>query len=427
MHTFRPYLQLIRYNHNYRRLWLSQAVANFGDWFGMLAIYALIQKYSGSELLIGLIIVVKLLSFAAFSPFAGYLADRFDRKNLMYFCDIGRSVVVLGLLFVQSESLLWAVYLIISIQMMMAATFEPAKSSSIPNITTKEELVVANVISTLTWSIIFTTGMAIGGFFTAWFGVNTVFVINALTYVLSAWFIKRAVIPNLRTQEQLTSLTSPIDGIIKGFRFLYNENHILRPTVAKAWIQSSLGALVYLLILVSDDVLLMGSIGLGILYASRGLGTAIGPILIRRFYKNEEHWIRILGVCMAIVGSGYLLLGFTTSLWVMIFLVIFAHAGSGANWVASTILIQQRTPDEYRGRVFSSEWLLLTISESLSVMIAAGLLHFEILSLQWTIVYFGAQLIMMSIIWHLIISKAEMRWQKKGALSGLRKKTLSQA
>lgn len=422
-----PYFRLLRYNHNYRRLWLSQAVANFGDWFGVLAIYALIQQYGGSELLLGLIIVVKLMSFAIFSPFAGYLADRFDRKQLMFICDLGRAIVVLGLLLVQSESDLWMVYVIISLQMMMSATFEPAKSSSIPNITTKEELVVANVISTLTWSTIFTFGMAIGGFATAFLGVKVVFIINAFTYLLSGWFILRAVIPNLRTEEQIASIASPISGIIKGFRFLYHENHILRPTLAKAWIQTSLGALVYLLILVAEDILLMGSIGLGILYASRGLGTAIGPIFFRIFFKNPSEWIRILGYCMGIVGLGYLLLGFTSSLLLMILLVIFAHAGSGANWVASTVLIQQRTPDDYRGRVFSSEWLLLTISESISVIIAALLIYFNVLSLQGTLIYFGAQLIVAAFLWRIIITKPELRWQKKNSISSLRVKAVPQS
>ena len=152
----------------------------------MLAIYALIQQYTDSEILLGLVIVVKLMSFAVFSPFAGYLTDRFDRRQLMIWCDIGRAVVVVMLLLVQSADLVWLVYVLISLQMMMAAVFEPAKSSSIPNITTKDELMVANIISTLSWSVIFTTGMAIGGFATEYLGIKMVFILNGITYLVSA-------------------------------------------------------------------------------------------------------------------------------------------------------------------------------------------------------------------------------------------------
>jgi MFS family permease len=413
MHTFRPYLQLIRYNHNYRRLWLSQAIANFGDWFGMLAIYALIQKYTDSEILIGLIIVVKLMSFAAFSPFAGYLTDRFDRRQLMIWCDIGRAIVITGMLLVQSEDFIWLVYALISLQMMMAAVFEPAKSSSIPNITTKDELMVANIISTLSWSVIFTTGMAVGGFATEYLGKDTVFILNGITYMVSAWFIWKATIPHLRTKEHLAAIASPWVGIVKGIHFLRDNHHVLRPTLAKGWIEISLGALVYLLILVADDILLMGSVGLGLLYASRGVGTAIGPIVIRRFFPDDKQWIKALGICMSLVGVGYLFMGFTASLWVMMALVLFAHAGSGANWVSSTVLIQKRTPDDFRGRVFSTEWLLLTVTESVSVMIAAALIYYKILSISQSLIFFGALLIVVGLIWTFTIARQESVWQAK--------------
>lgn len=413
MQTFRPYLQLIRYNRNYRNLWLSQAISNFGDWFGMLAVYELIKQYTDSEILIGLIIVVKLMSFAIFSPFAGYLTDRFDRRSLMIWCDVGRAGVVLALLLVQTESMLGLVYVLLSLQMMMAALFEPAKSSSIPNITSNEELILANVISTLTWSIIFTVGMAAGGFATAAFGITTVFILNAATYLLSGWFVKRAHIPHLRTSEQLAAIASPAEGIRKGIQFLFRQRQILRPALAKGWIEVSLGALVYLLILVSDDILGMGSVGLGLLYAARGVGTAIGPMVIRSFFRDETQWITALGVCMGLVGFGYFLVGFSTSLYIMMALVMFAHAGSGANWVTSTVLIQKRTPDEYRGRVFSSEWLLLTVVESFSVMIAAGILHFGILDLAQTIQFFGLLLIGISVLWHFTVAKEERSWQER--------------
>ncbi|MDZ7756182.1 MFS transporter [Rhodohalobacter sp.] len=164
----------------------------------MLALYAIIGRYSDSEFLLGLIIVVKMLSLAFFSPFAGYLADRFNRRMLMIWCDLFRGVAVLGIILVQSESMLWLAYVLTAIQMMLSAVFEPAKTSSIPNVTSEENLTNANIISTATWSIIFTTGMAIGGFATEWLGTDMVLILDSLTYVLSAWFVYRAVIPQQR-------------------------------------------------------------------------------------------------------------------------------------------------------------------------------------------------------------------------------------
>ncbi|TVQ67889.1 MAG: MFS transporter, partial [Balneolaceae bacterium] len=190
-----PYSKLIRGNHNFRRLWIAQIISNFGDWFGLLAVYALIQKYSGSEFLLGLIIVVKMLSLAFSSPLAGFITDRFNRRRLMIMSDLARGLLVLGFILIISVDQLWLAYVITALQMVFSAIFEPAKTSSIPNVTTPEELVNANILSAASWSIIFTTGMAIGGFATSALGTDTVFIINSVSYMISGVFIYRAVIP----------------------------------------------------------------------------------------------------------------------------------------------------------------------------------------------------------------------------------------
>jgi len=297
--------------------------------------------------------------------------------------------------------------------MMTAAVFEPAKSSSIPNITNNDELVHANVLSNLSWSVIFTVGMAVGGFATAFLGTTTVFIINALTYLLSTYFIFRANIPHIRNSEQLALLAKPLKGILDGFQYLKNRGDLLRPAIAKGIYEISLGGLVYILILVSEDVLLMGSVGLGILYASRGIGTAIGPLTINGFFADERKWIAYIGFCMMLTGFGYLLVGFTHTLLIMAPLVLFAHAASGANWVMSTVLIQKRSPDNFRGRVFSSEWLFFTICEAISVLFAALMLEFKILDIQTIIWVLAVGMIVSGMIWTITAARFERDFHQR--------------
>lgn len=404
----KPYLDLVGNNRNYRRLWLAQVVSNFGDWFGLLAIYALIQSYSDSEFLLGLIIVVKTLSLAFFSPFAGYITDRMNRRRLMIWCDIFRAVVVLGFILIISYELLWFAYLLMAIQMMFSAIFEPAKTSSIPNVTTADELVVANILSAASWSIIFTTGMAVGGFATAWLGTDAVFVINSLTYLLSAVFIYRAVIPQtVMSKKERFRTRNPLTGILEGFKFLKNHPEVMRPTMAKAMLTSCIGALVYLLILVAEDILLMGSIGLGILYAARGVGTGIGPVLGRRIFRLETKWVKAMGFCMIFGGVMYAFVSMSEALVMITFLVMLAHAASGSNWVMSTVLLQRRAPDIFRGRVFSTEWLLFTLAQSVSVTIAALILEFNLLTIRETIMMFSIMLSAIGVFWLMKIAPAE--------------------
>lgn len=399
---------------NYRRLWLAQSVSNFGDWFGLLALYAIIAKYSNSEFLLGLIIIVKMLSLAAFSPFAGYITDRFNRRKLMIACDFARAAAVLGILIVQSVEMLWIAFVLTSIQMMLSAIFEPAKTSSIPNVTTEEELVNANVISTATWSIIFTSGMAIGGFATELLGTDWVLILDAATYILSAFFIYRAAIPQQEmSAKEKEDSKNPFLGIKEGAKYLFQNRHILRPSMAKGVSSAFLGGCVYLLIIVSEEVLMMGSIGLGLLYAARGIGTGIGPILGRRFFPNEKDWVMVMGAAFTIAGLMYMVVGFTTTIWIMIIFVLLAHAASGANWVFSTVLLQKRTKDTFRGRIFSTEWLLFTLANSISVMIASLCLEFELISVKPLIMIYGGIMVLAGIIWSLTVTQSEKSYQKE--------------
>lgn len=410
-----PYITLVRENRDYRRLWLSQVVSNFGDWFGLLAVYALITRYSDSEFLLGLIIVVKMMSLASFSPFAGYITDRFNRRRLMIFCDLARGAVILGLLLVVSFETLWLAYLLTALQMMLSAIFEPAKTSSIPNVTTEEELVDANVLSAMSWSIIFTLGMGVGGVATSWLGTDLVFIIDAASYGLSAWFIYRAHIPQKEMSEEERRRTrNPFKGIAEGFRYLVSHKQVLRPALAKGCFTMFLGALTYMLILVSEEILLMGSMGLGLLYAARGVGTGIGPVIGRRIFYRESWWIWGMGLCMIFGGIMYSVVGFTGSLGVMLFFVFIAHAASGANWVMSTVLLQRRTPDPYRGRIFSSEWLLFTLAQSFSVLAASWILENGLLTIRQNIILFSALLALTGIAWTLTVAKYEEAYHQKG-------------
>ena len=406
-----PYIDLVRDNRNFRLLWLSQVISNFGDWFGILAIYALIQTYSGSEFLLGLIIVVKMLSLAFFSPIAGYITDRFNRKRLMVWCDLSRGAIVLGFLLIISYETLWLAYLLTALQMMVSAIFQPAKTSSIPNVTKEDELVNANILSAASWSVIFTTGMAIGGLATAWLGTDLVFIINSITYFYSAWVIYLAVVPQeVMSDEEKKRTRNPLIGIKEGFVYLMKNGHVLRPALAKGTMTMCLGALVYLLIIVSEEILMMGSIGLGLLYAARGIGTGIGPVAGRRIFKKERSWIMAMGGSMVLCGLFYLAVSLTNSLLLMFLLVMFAHMASGSNWVMSTVLLQRRTPDTFRGRAFSTDWLLFTLAQSISVTAASLILEFNLLSLEQTIGLFAFILILLGAGWLLKVVPQETRY-----------------
>src|SRR6202035_194627 len=185
------YLGLVRYNHNFRRLWLAQIVSEIGDWFYTLAIYSLLLQLTGRASSVALALVLQVLPQTFIGPAAGVINDRVRRKRVMITADLARMVIVFSMLLVRSRSTVWLVYPLLLLETLMAAFFEPARTSVIPNITPREDVLLANTLSSATWSFNLLVGASVGGVGGALLGRDAVFLLNALSFLSSAILIWR--------------------------------------------------------------------------------------------------------------------------------------------------------------------------------------------------------------------------------------------
>ena len=403
--------ELLTGNTNYRRIWLGEVASWFGDWFNAIALYTLVRELTGSPLALGLVFLTKMVPFAIASPLAGLLVDRFNRRRLMIAADLLRALVVLGFLLVHEASDLYLIYALTGVQVMLTAVFIPARSASIPNVTTAGELLTANALSAATWSTLLAVGAALGGVATEWFGVRVVFVLDSLSYLVSAAFLWRTSIPQQTDPgASVGSVKTALGGIAKGWRYLWQHREVGRMALAKSTWSLGGGALVYMLALLGED-LMPGSpaLGIGLLYGLRGLGTGIGPIAVRSWLPDEKRWPLMMGV--GIVISGLCYVGVSVVPWLLGIglLVVLAHAPSGANWVASTVLLQKRTVDSFRGRVFSAEWLAVTLADSFSILTASLLLESGSVSLSTGVLVFAVVQILCGTLWIVLVVPAERR------------------
>ena len=189
--TVASYVRLLRGNRNFRRLWMAQIVSEIGDWFYTLSIYTLLLQLTGHAGSVALALMLQVLPQTFVGPTAGVVNDRLKRKHVMIAADLIRFVVVLAMLFVRSRSMVWLVYPLLLAETTMAAFFEPARSSVIPNIAAEGEVLVANTLSSATWSVNLLIGAAVGGVVAALFGRDTVFILNALSFLTSAFADRR--------------------------------------------------------------------------------------------------------------------------------------------------------------------------------------------------------------------------------------------
>jgi hypothetical protein len=150
---------------------------------------------------------------------------------------------------------------------------------------------------------------------------------------------------------------------------------------------------------------------IGILFAVRGLGTGIGPILGRNLVPDSRRWPTVMGADILLSGVAYLVLSRLPFGWIVLVPILFAHAGSGANWVFANVLLQQRTDDRFRGRVFATEWLLIMVADSTSILVASSLLEAGWLTLRGGFLAFALVQIATAAVWFATVVPAERRRQ----------------
>lgn len=366
------YIELLRRNHSFRQLWLGQVVSQMGDWFNTIALYTIILNLTGSGRDVGLLLVARFVPSFLFGPLSGVVADRFSRQKIMIVSDILRAVVVLGFLFVRSADQLWLLYVLTVLQLALSTFFEPAKTAAIPSVVSDRELVPANAISSVTWSIMLTLGAAIGGVITDWFGTDAAFIIDAVTYLLSAALIASIRVGKRRKRERQKLTLGRALGVtetIEGIRYVKDRPRVLALLLVKpAWGLG--GGILTLLAVFGERVFPVGSspaAGIGVLFAARGIGTAVGPIVARRMAgEGQQRMQTWIGISFLIGGIFYMLFGASTSFVLALIVLGVAHCGGSILWVFSTVNLQRAVEDSFRGRVFAAELALLTLTMAAS-------------------------------------------------------------
>jgi MFS family permease len=374
------YLEVLRDNRDFRHLWLGQVVSQLGDWFDTIALYTLVLALTGSGRAIGLVLVARFLPSFIVGPLSGVVADRFNRRTIMIVSDLLRAVVVLGFLLVRRPDQMWLVYVLTVLQLVFSTFFEPAKTAAIPSIVAPRELLSANAISSVTWSVMLTLGAAIGGVVTGWFGTNAAFVLDSLTYLASAALVasvrfpKRAVRPKYRlTIARALGITDTLEGA----RYVAKHPRVFALLMVKpAWGLG--GGILALLAVFGEKIFPVGgraATGIGVLYAARGVGTAIGPLAARRFAGETRAQMQTaIGIAFLIGGVFYIAFGRATNFLLALVLLLIAHTGGSILWVFSTVLLQRTVEDRFRGRVFAAELALLTLTMAASNYVTGELL-----------------------------------------------------
>ena len=197
-------LDLLRRNGDYRRLFLSSLITSGGDWFALIPLLFLLHDLTSGGLAGALVLAADTAVFALLSPYAGTLADRLDRRRIIVVAESVSAGLALLLLLVDSRGTIWVAVLTIGGIAAAKAFATPADSAAMPNVVAPEDLALANVLNGVAWGSMLAVGAALGGLSAAAFGTSACFVIDSVSFVISALMVARCRTPFQQPRESVT-------------------------------------------------------------------------------------------------------------------------------------------------------------------------------------------------------------------------------
>jgi MFS family permease len=362
--------ELLVRNPDFRRLFLASVVSLAGDWFSFVAVAGLVTELTGRAGAPAFVFAATVLPVFVASPVAGVLADRFDRRRILVIADLGRVPIALALCAAAHWSSAPLAFAVVTALALGASFSDPVASAATPNLVDGADLASAQSLMGAVWGSMLMVGAGIGGLVAELFGRQTAFVIDATSFLASAWLIA-----GIRRPMQQAVGRRDAGSMRDALGYIRSTPVVLRLVCAKGGVSSANG-IVGLLPAFAASRFAGTSIATGLLFAARGLGAMVGPIAARRVIGATPARRAIVAMCGASTltyCAVYAVFPLNHAFAVALLLVMCAHLGGGAQWSLSTYGLQRETPDHFRGRVLSLDYGLATLWIGVS-SVAAGLL-----------------------------------------------------
>ncbi len=360
-------------NRDFRRLFLSSVVSLAGDWFSFVAVADLVTELTGRPGTAAYVYAATVLPVFLASPLAGAVGDRYDRRRVLVLADLLRVPVALALCLAVAWGSLPIAVIGIVLLGIGASFYDPISAAATPNLVDPEDLATAQSLMGMIWGSMLLVGAGLGGVVAELFGPYVAFTIDAVSFVVSAWLISGIRRPMQEPRGEHRD--DDQGGLREVIRHAKRDPVVARLLFAKGGVSWANG-IVGLLPGFAHGKFAGQPIATGLLFAARGLGALLGPILARRASGATPSPRSIVAICaLSTLGYGafYAVFPIVPAFWLCLIVVVLAHMGGGAQWSVSTYGLQTLTADRLRGRVMSLDYGLATLGIGMS-SIAAGVI-----------------------------------------------------
>jgi len=393
----------------FRKLWNSMVFSSLGDWLGLLATTAMAQQLSGgsyatANFAIAGVFIARLLPAVFLGPIAGVIADRFDRRRLMFNVDIMRAALYISIPIVNTYFWLYTAMILVEC---LTLFWSPAKEASVPNLVPRDKLESANQVSLLAaygtapiaailFSLLTLLSSAIAAIspLIPSDSIAIALYLNALSFLFAAWtvFGIKEIPKGAASKSQSDDNVG--QSLIQGWKAVSESKIIRGLIIGMVGAFSAAGAVIGLARTFVGD-LGGGDAAYGVLFGSvftgLAIGIAFGPKIFAQFSRR-----RLFGASLTTSGLFLVLLALISNLVLSVIIVAILGAFSGIAWVTGFTMLGMEVHDDVRGRTFAFVQSIIRITLvavlAIAPIIAATIGEHSYQFENFTLDYNGAQI-----------------------------------
>lgn len=367
-------------------LWWSGTLSSFGDWatlFASVALASYLGAEGGNSELTSVVPIIARIIPAFMSSFAGILADRFNKRNVMIICDISRMLIVLGLFFTTT---LIQLFIINFISEIFSLTRQPSRESIVPDIVSDEYLVKANSLFTVgTYAMLPIASLFFGfisenkvienivSYGNSWNG-SIIFLIDAVTFLLSSYLL---LFLKADTSYQKVKKKNNVLGDLKeGIKYFFSVSELRSVTTSISLSLIGAGALFVLGNTYLTQSLNFSQSSFGFMIASFGFGIIFTMVILSYFVTTFSRIPFFIGLSMMLTGVSLLFAFNSLEFPTIIFSIFISGIGSGSVYLLTISYLQSTTEKKLRGRVFGNFYTIGRLSILVSLLISGFVANF---------------------------------------------------
>ncbi|MFJ5778738.1 MFS transporter [Streptomyces sp. NPDC093094] len=361
-----PDLSPWRASRDFRRLWVSGAVSNFGSFLTFVALPVQIKELTGSAAAVGAVGAVELLPLIVFGLYGGALADALDKRGLIVWTEAGQGVLSAVLLVnaLLPRPAVWPLYLVAALSSALVSVQRPALDSLWPRIVAHEHLPAAASLNSLRWTVGGVAGPALAGVVVAYAGLGWAYAADLLTFVVSV----ALVLPLASSPAAREAAKPSLKAIAEGARYAWSRKELLGTyavDLAAMFLAMPLAVLPFL----ADD--LDAEWSLGLMYAAVPLGSLLVSVTSGWTARIHRHG-RMVVLAAALWGLAIAAAGVCGNVWLVLLFLTVAGGCDMVSGIFRGVMWNQTIPDELRGRLAGIELLSYSVGPTLGQVRSGG-------------------------------------------------------